>query len=45
MRLTFNGAAAEVTGSCYLVDTGEVKFLIECGMFHAMPALGQSVEL
>ena len=33
MRLTFHGAAAEVTGSCYLVDTGEVKFLIECGMF------------
>ena len=33
MRLTFHGAAAEVTGSCYLVDTGEVKFLMECGMF------------
>jgi metallo-beta-lactamase family protein len=33
LRLTFHGAAAEVTGSCYLVDTGEVKFLIECGMF------------
>lgn len=33
MRLTFHGAAAEVTGSCYLVDTGELKFLIECGMF------------
>jgi metallo-beta-lactamase family protein len=33
LRLTFHGAAAEVTGSCYLVDTGEVKFLVECGMF------------
>ena len=32
MKLTFLGAAGEVTGSCYLVDTGEVKFLIECGM-------------
>jgi metallo-beta-lactamase family protein len=32
VRLTFLGAAGEVTGSCYLVDTGEVKFLIECGM-------------
>ena len=32
MRLTFLGAAGEVTGSCYLVDTGEVKFLLECGM-------------
>jgi Cft2 family RNA processing exonuclease len=33
LRLTFHGAAGEVTGSCYLVDTGEVKFLIDCGMF------------
>jgi len=32
VTLTFLGAAGEVTGSCYLVDTGEVKFLIECGM-------------
>ena len=31
--LTFLGAAGEVTGSCYLVDTGTVKFLIDCGMF------------
>jgi metallo-beta-lactamase family protein len=33
MKLTFLGAAGEVTGSCYLVDTGEVKFLLDCGMF------------
>jgi metallo-beta-lactamase family protein len=33
MRLTFHGAAGEVTGSCFLVDTGEVKFLVDCGMF------------
>ena len=33
MRLTFLGAAREVTGSCYLVDTGELKFLVDCGMF------------
>jgi metallo-beta-lactamase family protein len=33
LKLAFLGAAGEVTGSCYLVDTGEVKFLIECGMF------------
>ena len=31
--LTFLGAAGEVTGSCTLVDTGEVKFLVDCGMF------------
>ncbi len=33
MRLRFLGAAGEVTGSCFLVDTGKVKFLVECGMF------------
>ena len=33
MNLTFLGAAGEVTGSCYLVDTGIVKFLVDCGMF------------
>lgn len=33
MKLTFLGAAGEVTGSCYLVETGQARFLIECGMF------------
>jgi len=33
MQLTFLGAAGEVTGSCYLVDTGTIRFLVDCGMF------------
>lgn len=33
MRLAIHGAAGEVTGSCCLVETGEVKFLVDCGMF------------
>ena len=33
MRLTFHGAAGEVTGSCFEVDTGEGRFLVDCGMF------------
>ena len=33
MRLTFIGAAQEVTGSCFLVETDDVRFLVECGMF------------
>lgn len=31
--IRFLGAAGEVTGSCYLVDTGKVRFLVDCGMF------------
>jgi metallo-beta-lactamase family protein len=38
MQLRFLGAAGEVTGSCYLVDTGQAKFLIDCGMFQGMGA-------
>ena len=31
--VTFLGAAGEVTGSCYRVETGRARFLVECGMF------------
>ena len=33
MQLTFLGAAGEVTGSSYLVETGNDRFLVDCGMF------------
>ena len=33
MKLTFFGAAGEVTGSCSLLETGEQKILVDCGMF------------
>jgi len=33
MKLSFLGAAGEVTGSCVPVETAEVRFLIDCGMF------------
>ena len=32
MRLTFLGAAHEVTGSCYYLEAAGKKFLVDCGM-------------
>ncbi len=31
MKLTFLGAAGSVTGSCYLLETGKARVLLECG--------------
>jgi metallo-beta-lactamase family protein len=33
MKITFLGAAEEVTGSCYLVETHTLRFLVDCGLF------------
>ncbi len=33
MRLTFLGAAGEITGSSYLVEADGMSFLVDCGMF------------
>ena len=33
MKLTFLGAAREVTGSCCLMEAGGTRFLVDCGMF------------
>lgn len=37
MDLTFLGAAQEVTGSCYLVRTARVTFIVDCGLFQGGP--------
>jgi metallo-beta-lactamase family protein len=33
MKLTFLGAARTVTGSCQLLETGNTKILVDCGLF------------
>src|SRR3989344_5314693 len=33
MKITFHGGAQSVTGANYLVETGDIKFLIDSGMF------------
>jgi len=33
IRLRFHGAARTVTGSCYLLEAGASRLLIDCGMF------------
>ncbi|MBK5915371.1 MBL fold metallo-hydrolase RNA specificity domain-containing protein [Rhodocyclus purpureus] len=33
MKISFHGAVGEVTGSCTLVETASLRFLVDCGMF------------
>lgn len=39
MRLSFLGAAGTVTGSKYLVHTGDARVLVDCGLFQGLKAL------
>src|SRR5210317_2070234 len=33
MQLSFHGAAGCITGSCHLVTAGNLKILVDCGLF------------
>lgn len=39
IRLSFHGAARTVTGSSFLLDTGEARVLVDCGMFQGSKTL------
>jgi len=39
MRLSFHGAAGTVTGSRFLLETGEARLLIDCGLFQGLKPL------
>jgi metallo-beta-lactamase family protein len=39
VRLTFHGAAQTVTGSKYLLEAGDARVLIDCGLFQGLKEL------
>jgi metallo-beta-lactamase family protein len=39
MNIKFLGAARQVTGSCYFLEAGGMKVLVDCGLFQERPFL------
>jgi ribonuclease BN (tRNA processing enzyme) len=44
ITLTFMGAARGVTGSRYLLETGNLKLLVDCGLYQEREFLGRNWE-
>lgn len=41
MKISFHGASRGVTGSCYLVECGDVRVLVDCGLFQGGREIGE----
>lgn len=39
MHIEFHGAVGTTTGSCFLVQVGETRFLVDCGMYQGPKAI------
>ena len=44
IKITFLGAAQSVTGSCYLVEAGNFRFLVDCGLYQEREFKGRNWE-
>ena len=42
IKLTFLGAAQSVTGSCYLIEAGKTRFLVDCGLYQERELTGRN---
>lgn len=40
MRIVFEGADRGVTGSCHLVECGDIRILVDCGLYQG----GREIE-
>jgi metallo-beta-lactamase family protein len=41
MKLSFHGADHDVTGSCHLLETGDSRILVDCGLFQGSRELNE----